>query len=655
MSRTKMLETDYEQLAKESCEESGIPWDYATGIMKVEVMDAKTCSKFLGQTIRSGGYLIPYWTEEGLPLLLDHVNRYGRIRRLGPNVASAKYMQPIDTRNEVYFPQGFYKLARALGWAVITEGERKAAKAVMHGIPCCAVGGVDSWRGSDGALHADLARLREVVPHLLVLGDGDCQDNRFASGGLQQLAVELRAPFRIVPPAAGKLDDWLVLNDDDTDTVLRKLRAWSGEPAAVGGNVIDAINAEWGLVRFPTTFVHISDGKLVDERAMRLLLAHLPEQHSGRGHTRIPALQHWLRHPDRRTYDHMVYEPRREIVGAYNLWTGFGVEPVEGDCQPWLDLVCYLFGGDTAVIDWWDKRMALTAQTGCKLPWALLLWGTMTGIGKSTLGRGLAKMYGRHGCVIPAHQLFDSFNGSWAKATSLVVVEERDGDSKMKRAHADQFKAMLTEDTLVVNEKFQPRYSIANRIMFVLTSNHPDAYHIDSVDRRYLVIETPTVRKPGLLRVVNEWVDAGGMGHVLHRWLNMDISGVNGQEQPPMTAARADMVEMSYSDLERALTDLVADDAAEPIPGLGADIVPMPVALKWLETWQDVSSNGTALGRTLKRITGLGSRLIRQKDDRPVRAVCMRNPKVWGRVSNTGWQEELRKGEEWRQFTPKLV
>lgn len=90
------------------------------------------------------GYAIPYFTLDGKPLPFYRVKLFDRDQ--------VKYLQVADQPNHIYFPPKFWKLVndlkasgklRAVLW---TEGEKKAAKCVKEGIPCVAVGGVDSWR-----------------------------------------------------------------------------------------------------------------------------------------------------------------------------------------------------------------------------------------------------------------------------------------------------------------------------------------------------------------------------------------------------------------------------------------------------------------------------------------------------------------------------
>src|SRR5262245_30470355 len=51
---------------------------------------------------------------------------------------------------------------------------------------------------------------------------------------------------------------------------------------------------------------------------------------------RTPLAKFWLGHAQRRQYDNLVFRPGQEVPGAYNLWRGFAVRPVKGDCSKFL-------------------------------------------------------------------------------------------------------------------------------------------------------------------------------------------------------------------------------------------------------------------------------------------------------------------------------
>jgi hypothetical protein len=55
------------------------------------------------------------------------------------------------------------------------------------------------------------------------------------------------------------------------------------------------------------------------------------------GKKQVTLAKHWLAHPRRRQYEGIVFAPKREVPGFYNLWQGFAVEPKAGDCGLFLD------------------------------------------------------------------------------------------------------------------------------------------------------------------------------------------------------------------------------------------------------------------------------------------------------------------------------
>jgi hypothetical protein len=93
------------------------------------------------------GYVIPYYQPNGDRLPFYRVKLFGQ---------ELKYKQVHGTSNHIYFPRNFKetleahlaacKRAKKKPFIVLTEGEKKAAACCRHGIPCCALGGVDSWR-----------------------------------------------------------------------------------------------------------------------------------------------------------------------------------------------------------------------------------------------------------------------------------------------------------------------------------------------------------------------------------------------------------------------------------------------------------------------------------------------------------------------------
>ena len=71
----------------------------------------------------------------------------------------------------------------------------------------------------------------------------------------------------------------------------------------------------------------------------------------------------------------------------------------------------------------------------------------------------------------------------------------RRGLERCNRQDADRFKTLISGTKLRINEKHQPEYEIENHIGFVFLSNHDDAIHLVTEDRRFFVVEVSAGRK----------------------------------------------------------------------------------------------------------------------------------------------------------------
>lgn len=103
--------------------------------------------------VGSPGYVIPYYEMNGSRA------PFYRVKLFRPLPKGAKYLQPPNSGSWLYFPQTFGKLLESTlagksrmcinGYdpcLIITEGEKKAAKACANGFLTVALGGVYNWR-----------------------------------------------------------------------------------------------------------------------------------------------------------------------------------------------------------------------------------------------------------------------------------------------------------------------------------------------------------------------------------------------------------------------------------------------------------------------------------------------------------------------------
>jgi hypothetical protein len=181
------------------------------GIREMRASDVRKYDRQFDAT----GYEIPY----------PGVNGYSRVRFHEPQPdkkgKKRKYTQPAKTGVEVYKPANvnWRAIADDDGTKTvvgITEGEKKAYKACKEGIPCLALGGVDSFKSRRLGIRLlpDLITLAKAI-ELEIVYDAEYESNanvRLAAHRLAQAMTDAGcSKVRFVDlPKLEKLDDWLV-------------------------------------------------------------------------------------------------------------------------------------------------------------------------------------------------------------------------------------------------------------------------------------------------------------------------------------------------------------------------------------------------------------------------------------------------------------
>ena len=111
-------------------------------------VDQATAESLLGQDVPSGGILIKYPGSENFTIRLD-------LSKKGEDGRERKYLRASGAKNLLYVPPGLDVGKLDDIW--LTEGELKALRASLEGLPVIALSGVWNWR--DGQAKDDLAGL----------------------------------------------------------------------------------------------------------------------------------------------------------------------------------------------------------------------------------------------------------------------------------------------------------------------------------------------------------------------------------------------------------------------------------------------------------------------------------------------------------------
>ena len=278
------------------------------------------------------------------------------------------------------------------------------------------------------------------------------------------------------------------------------------------------------------------------------------------------AVKAWLNSPERRMVkpEELQFEPGRELEApCINLFDGFEMQPKKGDCRAIIELLQYLCGESAAtpegcaeVCAWVLRWLALPLQRpGAKMRSALVFHGPQ-GAGKNLLFEIVAGIYGKYALVVGQDQLEDKFN-DWASMKLFLI-----GDEVVARAelyhHKNKLKAFITGETIQINAKMMPLRTEANHCNVVFLSNEQQPLALEPGDRRYMVVYTPPRDEKGLYARVAECLANGGAAAFYDFLMTVPLDGFDEFQIPPMTRAKADLIELGLRPHERFVREWVA-------------------------------------------------------------------------------------------------
>ena len=506
-------------------------------------------------------FAIPYFDLAGKKIGFIRYRYLDTAFHSGP-----KYGQDRGSKPHVYFPSNFkWSTLAADAPVFVTEGEKKAAKACKEGIPCMALGGVNSFMDSSRGrgLIKDLEDFPWNDRIVYVVYDSDADQNRNVRSAMLQLARALTkyahvGEVRAVSLSSDRddlvekvgLDDFLVANGVEA---FERLVA-DAQPLTAAQHRLMQLSQKFCVVATPFEIRVCDPGDREfglhwarrDWDALREWDTVAIPQANGRLKEE-PLTKEWFKWHSRNTVarcDVLPEQPSGVVVNpdtderVLNVYRGMGVIPKRGSIAPWRKLLKGLFHGErTKYIPWFEQWLAHQVQyPGTKLYQSVFLWGSGQGTGKSSIGVIMSKIFGESAMTITEDQLNGRFNSFlegtlWAFADDLPV-----NDARSLRA---RIKSLVTNERLLCERKYAEPYMIENRCNFLFTANTAAAYPLDvGVNRRVFVIEAPTERPYPLEWYVGEfdkWVKGAGPAALLYHLLQVDLKGFTPTGDAPQT------------------------------------------------------------------------------------------------------------------------
>lgn len=608
--------------------------------MKLTYLTAKLTEDMT--TIKKAhGYTLPYFSISGKPIPYSRVRLFSlkqdTLRKL------TKYWQASGSVPRLYFYPGFKwtDIVDDKTPIVITEGEKKAAKGCIEGIPTIGLGGVWAFKSKKlmRTLLDDFLLLQWKGREVTIVYDSDIEDKEEVRAAQTALAKELTQLGAIVslgsiPPDEGSkagLDDYLLHHSVKDFWKLPRVLFSECEK-------LYALNEELSFIDDLNTFYHHRTKKLFDRASLASTMyanRFYVALESGKLRKK-PIIKEWVEWEQRRTYSKLVYAPGEvsAVNNCLNVWPGWGVIPKRGSVKPFFRLIDFLVGDNKEFKEWFLNWIAHPLQhPGTKLYSSVVLWSLSTGVGKSFLGYILGDIYGENFSAVGQGELHSDFN-SWSVRKQFVLGEEITGTEK--RRDADKIKCLITQEEILVNEKYKPTYAIRDCVNYLFTSNHPDAFIVDREDRRFAIWEISAMEQSReFYKEVDDWRRNGGAAHLLYYFQNeYKISeSFDPHARPIMTNSKQDMMYLSLSDLDAWCEQLKLDpDSILKMDQtiIKRDLFTVAEIVNLYDPEKDKRANKVAMSKALRRA---GFKVIEptRTDSGVKRLVALRNCEKWAR------------------------
>lgn len=574
-----------------------------------------------------------------------------------------RYAQVLGTAPVAYLP-------RSINWAalvddtskpvIVTEGEFKAAKACKEGFPTIGLGGVYNWR----SLKAGMPWLPSLEPFswvrrsVYLCFDSDVRTNPMVQAALKELADAFQHRgamvfFTSLPELKEVkkvgLDDFFVHSGPTAREQFEGVLHMS-EPLGLAKPLWE-LNERYLYVRDPglvfnvVTHARVSPSAFKEHtESTKLAYEGVPKGEDVE-YSQVASSAAWLKWPHRSEASKLTYapgKPTRDEQGAYNIWSGWGVEPKKGDVTPFLNLLKHLFkGAEHGAMEWFLKWCAYPMQyPGTKLYTASVFHGVRHGTGKSFVGYILGRIYGdgvktkaQNFTEVSQMDIHNHFN-EWAAGKQLVLGDDVTGPNK--RADADFLKKLITQREMRINAKYLPTYTIPDCVNYFFTANHPDAFFLEDDDRRFFIHEVISgPLEEEFYRELELWLDTTGAAALFHYFLNLDVGTFNPSAPAMRTHAKDRMTSNTQSDLASWVRTLKGQPDQVLRVGemlLGKDLFTAQELLELYDPERRTGTTANGLGRELSRA---GVRQINDGDmvriasGKLERLYAVRNPDHW--------------------------
>ena len=234
-------------------------------------------------------------------------------------------------------------------------------------------------------------------------------------------------------------------------------------------------------------------------------------------------------------FKEITFSPLPKSSDVLNLWIGPTVEPSShGSCQIILDFILEnICNNQCAVYEYLINYLAHMIQKPEEKPGVMIVLLGGQGIGKGTFFELLQTIWGKTALLVSSiDQVLGRFNGILER-NFIIELDEAlfSGDKKS----AEKLKSLITEERLLIENKYESQKSIASFHRFFAASTKSHFVNVDADDRRFLFLrvsefKAQNVNYYGDIRA--SFKNTSSIGAFVTHLSTKDISKFNFRQRP---------------------------------------------------------------------------------------------------------------------------
>jgi hypothetical protein len=245
-------------------------------------------------------------------------------------------------------------------------------------------------------------------------------------------------------------------------------------------------------------------------------------------------VEDFLVNPATLSYDEIAFTPAKTPRTTLNYWVSPSIEPGEGDWSVIRKFLLFVTcNGDHDLFNYLMKFLAHMWQKPEEKPGIMIVLLGGQGTGKGTLFNLLQSIWSRTTLQVSAvEHVTGGFNAAMERSYIIAMDEALfSGDRKSM----DRLKSMITEPSITIEQKYQPRRTIQSIHRFFATSNEDHFGNIEQDDRRFVFLRVSDKHKGNhdyfkqLYAAINDPVQLGAFVYELAK---IDITNFNFRAKP---------------------------------------------------------------------------------------------------------------------------